>query len=84
MSTYISTDSSNPVAAYPTTYSTYSEAVERVVEASLVGCDGYPDDYDIDAIAAEVLGDYSQGYAQIVDEDGFWAAVARHDRTQQS
>lgn len=37
-------------------------------------------EYDIDAIADEVLGDYADGY-QLPDHDEFWAAVARHART---
>ena len=37
-------------------------------------------EYDVNAIAAEVLGSDAEGYAPLVDEDEFWEAVDRHTR----
>lgn len=61
------------------TYTTRDDAIYwqiiRPIEAT---GEASRDDFDIDAIAAEVLGDYSTGYACTVDEEVFWAAVAAH------
>jgi len=57
-------------------FATRDEAIERVVVASL---GDHADDYDVDAIAAEVLGDYEDGYAQTVTTDEFWQIAAKHD-----
>lgn len=61
------------------TYSTRDEAIEREIiapiEASGVVADARAE-YDVDAIADAVLGDYDDGYACIVDDDDFWAVVA--------
>lgn len=63
------------------TYSTRDEAIEReivdAIEAGVV-IDARAE-YDIDAIADEVLGDYDDGYACMVDHDAFWASVAAHE-----
>jgi len=63
-----------------TTYSTRYEAIEREIVAPIkVGV--IPNaraEFDIDAIADEVLGDYEQGYTCMVDEDRFWEIVASH------
>ena len=40
-------------------------------------------DWDIDAIADEVLGGHEEGYACRVSVDEFWNIVRKHDRTQQ-
>lgn len=63
-----------------TTYSTRYEAIEReIVEPIKAGV--IPNaraEFDIDAIADEVLGDHEQGYTCMVDEDRFWEIVASH------
>lgn len=59
-------------------YTTRTEAIAReIVEPIEVGPTS-ADEFDIEAIADEVLGTYEQGYACLVDADDFWAAVARH------
>ena len=35
-------------------------------------------EFDIDAIADEVLGDYSEGFACTVDESRFWEITMAH------
>ena len=37
------------------------------------------DEYDIDAIADRVLGDYEEGFALKVDTDEFWEIVAENE-----
>ncbi|MBM7796898.1 hypothetical protein [Pseudoglutamicibacter cumminsii] len=61
-----------------TTYTTRNEAIETEILAPLAG---HESDYDIDAIADEVIGDYENGYAIQVTEDEFWGIVAKHDLT---
>lgn len=64
-----------------TTYTTRNEAIAAIIDA----IEAHPAitwaraEYDIDAIADEVIGDYADGY-RIADGIEFWAAVARHDR----
>lgn len=64
-----------------TSYTTKAEAIERGIVPALG--DEYGDNYDIDALADEVLYTTGEGtqyrYHVIDDEDAFWAAVARHD-----
>ena len=61
------------------TYTTRDEAITReIVTAIEAGGVATRDEYDIDAIADEVLGDYTEGYALKVDADEFWTVVARH------
>lgn len=60
------------------TYTTRNEAIETEIIAALAGQET---DYDIDAIADEVLGDYENGYTIQVTEDAFWEIVAKHDLT---
>lgn len=64
------------------TFSTRDEAVAKIVET--IEASGVVEDaraeYDVDAIADVVLGDYDQGYAQQVDEAEFWTVVAAHER----
>jgi hypothetical protein len=57
------------------TYNTRTDAIQREIVEPIGAGDAEPADYDIEAIAARVLGDYSQGYACIVDEDQFWRIV---------
>jgi hypothetical protein len=66
-----------------TIYTTRDEAIQREIidpiEASGEVTDARAE-YDIEAIADEVLGDYAAGYAPKVDADEFWAIVERHAR----
>lgn len=65
-----------------TRYTTRTEAIAReiieAIEATGVVNDAYAE-FDIDAIADEVLGDYEDGYALTVTTDEFWDAVAKHE-----
>lgn len=65
------------------TFTSRTEAIQRVIidpiEASGEVADARVE-FDIDAIAAEVLGDHEQGYASLVDVDEFWRTVKRHAR----
>lgn len=64
-----------------TRYATRDEAIQRqIIDAIEATGEATRAEFDIDAIAAEVLGDYSEGYAQQVDTDEFWQIVARHAR----
>lgn len=62
------------------TYSTKNEAIAAEVIAVINSGMADADDYDVDAIADEVLGDYGDGYAVQVEDDDFWAIVAKHAR----
>lgn len=64
------------------TYTTRTEAIQAEIldPISAGAVDDAVAEYDIDAIAAEVIGDYSQGYACQVDEAAFWAIVEKHAR----
>jgi hypothetical protein len=61
-----------------TSHTTRNEAILReIVEPIQAGgevADAYAE-YDIEAIASAVLGDYTQGFACIVDHEEFWATV---------
>lgn len=65
-----------------TRYTTRTEAITReiveAIEATGVVEDAHAE-YDIDAIADAVLGDYEDGYALTVTTDEFWDIVARHE-----
>lgn len=58
------------------TYTTREEAIEREIIAAIEAGDADSEDYDIDAIADAVIGDYEDGYALKVDEATFWSNVA--------
>ena len=60
------------------TYSTRNEALHMEVIAVINNGMAYADDYDVDAIADEVLGDFHDGYAVQVEGEDFWAIVAKH------
>lgn len=70
------------------TFTTRNEAmryIERCIEESSGGPADARAEYDIDAIAADVLGDYESGFSIDDDIDGggvdaFWSAVERHAR----
>ena len=65
------------------TYTIRDEAIQweivHPIEASGEVANAWAE-FDIEAIAGEVLGDYEQGYACLVDADEFWRIVERHAR----
>lgn len=61
------------------TYSTRDEAVTREIIEAIEVDDASADNYDIDAIADAVLGDYEDGYRVKVDEDEFWDIVVDNE-----
>lgn len=64
-----------------TTYTTRTDAIAAIIDA----IEAHPAitwaraEYDIDAIADEVIGDYADGY-RIAEGIEFWASVFRHAR----
>lgn len=58
------------------TYTTCEEAIEREIIEVIGAGDANINDYDVDAIADAVIGDYENGYALKVDESEFWGIVA--------
>lgn len=58
------------------TYTTRNEAIEREIIEVIESGDVTRDEYDIDAIADAVIGDFEDGYALKVDEATFWGIVA--------
>ena len=58
------------------TYTTREEAIEREIIEVIEAGDAISEDYDIDAIADAVIGDYEDGYALKVEESDFWGVVA--------
>lgn len=60
------------------TYTTRSEAIYREIIEAIEAGDATRDEYDIDAIADRVLGDYEEGFALKVEESEFWDIVAAH------
>lgn len=61
------------------TYTTRTEAIEReIIEVTNAG-DANANDYNIEAIADLVIGDYEDGYALNVDESDFWGIVADNE-----
>ena len=62
------------------TYTTRNEAIEAEIIAAIMssGAVAHISEYDVDAIADEVLGDYHQGYASQVDAGEFWTIVEKH------
>ena len=65
------------------TYTTRADAIQREIIDPLSASEFPLTDWDIDAIADEVLGDYEDGYASRVSAEEFWNIVRKHDRTQQ-
>lgn len=57
------------------TYSTRSEAIYREIIEAIEAGDATREEYDIDAIADAVLGDYEDGFALKVEEPDFWRIV---------
>jgi hypothetical protein len=63
------------------TYTTRTDAIAReIIEPLTATGEATSADYDIDAIAAAVIGDYDDGYAVTVDEGEFWDIVQHHAR----
>jgi hypothetical protein len=61
-----------------TRYVTRQDAIYREIIEPIENGEARADEFDIDAIADEVLGGYDEGFACVVDHDEFWAAVERH------
>lgn len=62
------------------TYSTRDEAIQsEIIDAIMAGDVDSIEEYDVEAIADEVLGDYSTGYACQVTVEEFWDSVQRHE-----
>lgn len=59
-------------------YTTRGDAIHRQIIEPIEAGEARADEFDTDAIADEVLGDYDQGFACIVGHDESWAAVERH------
>lgn len=66
-----------------TTFATIAEAIDYVDEA-LSTSEGYPEDYDMEAIAREVTEWRDGRLVLVADGDEFWAAAMRHDRTNRT
>nr|DAK22148.1 MAG TPA: hypothetical protein [Caudoviricetes sp.] len=62
------------------TYTTREEAIEREIIEVIEAGDATSDEYNIDAIADAVIGDYEDGYALKVDEATFWGIVAANEK----
>jgi len=60
------------------TYTTREEVIDREIIEVIEAGDAISEDYDIDAIADAVIGDYEDGYALKVDEATFWDIVANN------
>lgn len=61
-------------------YSTRNEAIQREIVEPIEAGEARADEFDIEAIADAVLGDYSDGYACTVTDDEFWVIAAAHER----
>lgn len=61
------------------TYTTRTEAIEREIIEVIEAGDATIDEYNVDAIADAVIGDYEDGYALKVDEGEFWGIVADNE-----
>ena len=60
------------------TYTTRDEAIQREIVEPIEAGDAEIRDYDVEAIAEQVIGDYDDGYALTVSESEFWGVVAEH------
>lgn len=59
-------------------YTTRTEAIAREIVEPIEAGDATAAEFDVEAIAGEVLGGYDEGYACVVEAEEFWAVVARH------
>lgn len=64
-----------------TRYTTRTEAIDREIIEPIAASAASAAEYDIDAIADEVLGDHAAGYACQVTPEQFGAVVAEHELT---
>ena len=57
-------------------YTTRQDAIDMEIIAP-ISADDDPSNYDIEAIANKIIGDYGQGYSLLpVDEDDFWGIIS--------
>ena len=61
------------------TYTNRNEAINREIIEAIEAGDATREEYDIDAIADAVLGDYEDGFSVKVDETEFWNIVAENE-----
>lgn len=61
-----------------TRYPTRDEAIAREIIEPIEAGEATADEFDIDAIADQVLGSYDDGYACQVEHDEFWKIVEQH------
>ena len=60
----------------PTVYTTHAEAVEREIIAAIEAGDATRDEFDVDAIAQQLVIETPRGYhIEDDDEDHFWTIV---------
>jgi hypothetical protein len=63
-----------------TTFTTRNEAIDSIIETIEAG-DATRDEFDIDAIADDVITTTGEGVDyrfHVTDDDAFWASVERH------
>lgn len=60
------------------TVTTRTDAIQHLIIEPIEHGDASAADFDIDAIADEVLGTHEQGYAQQVSDEEFWQVVQRY------
>ena len=61
------------------TYTNRNEAITREIVEVINAGDASAENYNIDAIADAVLGDYEDGFSVKVDETEFWNIVAENE-----
>ena len=61
------------------TYTTRTEAIEREIIETINAGDANANDYNVEAIADLVIGDYEDGYVLKVNESDFWSIVADNE-----
>lgn len=62
-------------------HTTRQDAIEvEIITAIEATGEATRDEFDIDAIADEVLSGHDDGYQVAVDETAFWKSVANHQR----
>ena len=63
-----------------TRYTTRDEAIAREIIEPIEAGQATADEFDIDAIADQVLGSHENGHACQVEHDEFWQIVADNAR----
>ena len=61
-----------------TRYTTHTEAIQREIIEPIEAGNATAAEFDIDAIADQVLGSHEDGYACQVEHDEFWQIVEQH------